>query len=138
MPNTPEAQANRATLVAEQAAHIQAMARAINRTPDVTHRYLVTHSGIATRLTPAEAQIVRGAAGSEVGRARTRLRTGHLSRPELLSAPTRSGTALRVPGGVGTRGEGIIIAGLDGGVDPAHPSFANDAACGHGGATRTS
>ena len=37
-----------------------------------------------------------------------------------------------MPGGVGTRGEGVVIAGLDGGVDPAHPSFANDAACGHG------
>ena len=40
------------------------------------------------------------------------------------------GTA--VPGGVGTRGQGIIIAELDTGLDPTHPSFANDAACGHG------
>ena len=43
------------------------------------------------------------------------------------------GTA--VPGGVGTRGQGVVIAGLDSGIVETHPSFANDASCGHSVAT---
>jgi subtilisin family serine protease len=38
----------------------------------------------------------------------------------------------RFPGSSGTKGEGIIIAMLDTGIDPTHPSFANDPDCGHG------
>ena len=41
-------------------------------------------------------------------------------------------TGSGVPGGVGSRGEGMIIGMLDSGVAPTHPSFANDPACGHG------
>src|SRR5207247_10695652 len=40
-------------------AHVDAMTRAIGRSVNVTHHFLVTHSGIATRLTPEEARKVR-------------------------------------------------------------------------------
>ena len=129
--NSPAAQANRAELVVEQAAHIQTITRALNRTPDVTHRFLVTHSGIATRLTPEEAQIVRRLAGV-VSIERERIYKANTFRgPSFIGANSIwDGSA--VPGGVGTRGQGMVIAVLDTGLDPAHPSFANDAACGHG------
>ena len=57
--NTPQARAALEQIQAEQAAHVQAIASAIGRQPEVTHHFLMTHSGIAARLTPEEAQIVR-------------------------------------------------------------------------------
>src|SRR5437867_8068553 len=57
--NTPEAIADRDQIVSEHAVHVDAMSRAIGRPLNVTHHFLVTHSGIATRLTPEEARKVR-------------------------------------------------------------------------------
>ena len=37
-----------------------------------------------------------------------------------------------MPGGVGTRGEGVVVAVVDTGSNAAHPSFADDATCGFG------
>jgi len=62
-PNTPQAQANRDQIISEQANHLQAMTTALGRDLNVTHHFLVTHSGIAARLTPEEAQTVRGLPG---------------------------------------------------------------------------
>jgi subtilisin family serine protease len=129
--NSPQAQTLRAAVMREQASHIQAMNRALGRELNVSHYFVVTHSGIAARLTPEEAQAVRALPGiKSVERERLYHVTTFRS-PEFIGADKIwDGTA--VPGGSGTKGEGIIIAMLDTGIDPTHPSFANDPDCGHG------
>ncbi|MEO5721282.1 MAG: S8 family serine peptidase, partial [Chthoniobacterales bacterium] len=130
-PNKPESHAQLAQVTAEQAAHLQAMNAAVGRPLVVTHHFAVTHSGIATRLTPAEADSVRNLAGvASVERERVYELSTYRG-PTFIGADTIwNGSA--VPGGAGSRGQGITVASLDTGLDPAHPSFANDAACGHG------
>ena len=91
----------------------------------------MSHSGIAAGLTPEEAQAVRGLPGIKSVERERLYHTTTFRSPEFIGAnQIWDGTA--VPGGVGTRGEGIIIAMLDTGIDPTHPSFANDPDCGHG------
>ena len=129
--NSPQAQTLRAQVMTEQANHIQAMNRALGHGVDVSHYFLVTHSGIASRLTPEEAQTVRGLPGIKSVERERLYHTTTFRSPEFIGAnQIWDGTA--VPGGVGTKGEGIIIAMLDTGIDVTHPSFANDPACGHG------
>ena len=114
-----------------KAAHVQAIDRAIGRSVQPTHLYLATHSGVAARLTPSEADIVRTQPGvKSVERERVYDLDTFLG-PPLIGAPSIwNGSA--VPGGVGTRGQGVVIAVLDSGTDPSHPSNANVASCGHG------
>jgi subtilisin family serine protease len=130
--NSPQAQTLRAAVTTEQAGHIQAMNRALGHELNVSHYFLVTHSGIAARLTPEEAQTVRGLPGiKSVERERLYQVTTFRS-PEFIGAnQIWDGTAVP-PSSSGTKGEGIIIAMLDTGIDPTHPSFANDPDCGHG------
>src|SRR5262245_15141347 len=129
--NTPQAQTLRAQVMREQANHIQAMNRALRRELNVSHYFLVTHSGIAARLTPEEAQAVRGLPGIKSVERERLYHTTTFRSPEFIGADQIwNGNA--VPGGTGTKGEGIIIAMLDTGIDVNHPSFANDPDCGHG------
>ena len=129
--NTPQAQALRAQVMKEQADHIQAMNQALGHGLNVSHYFLVTHSGIAAGLTPEEAQTVRGVLGIQSVERERLYHTTTFRSPEFIGAnQIWDGTA--VPGGVGTKGEGIIIAMLDTGLDPTHPSFANNPDCGHG------
>jgi len=130
--NSPEAQTLRAQVMTEQANHIQAMNRALGHGVDVSHYFLVTHSGIASRLTPEEAQAVRGLPGIKSVERERLYHTTTFRSPEFIGAnQIWDGTAVP-PGSSGTKGEGIIIAMLDTGIDVTHPSFANDPACGHG------
>jgi subtilisin family serine protease len=129
--NAPQAQALRAQVMREQANHIQVINRALHRELNVSHYFLVTHSGIAAPLTPEEAQAVRGLPGIKSVERERLYHTTTFRSPEFIGAnQIWDGTA--VPGGSGTKGEGIIIAMLDTGLDPTHPSFANDPDCGHG------
>jgi len=129
--DTPQARAALEQIKAEQAVHVQAIANAIGRQPDVTHHFLMTHSGIATRLTPEEAQIVRMIPGVKSVERERVYHVDTFRSPFFIGADKIwDGTA--VPGGVGTRGQGIVIADLDTGNIPTHPSFVNDASCGHG------
>ena len=130
--NSPQAQTLRAQVMTEQANHIQAMNRALGHGVDVSHYFLVTHSGIASRLTPEEAQTVRGLPGVKSVERERLYHTTTFRSPEFIGAnQIWDGTAVP-PGSSGTKGEGIIIAMLDTGIDVTHPSFANDPACGHG------
>jgi len=130
--NTPQAQTLRAQVVREQADHIQAMTRALGHGVNVSHYFLVTHSGVAARLTPEEAQTVRGLTGIKSVERERLYHTTTFRSPEFIGADhIWDGTSVP-PGSSGTRGEGIIIAMLDTGIDVNHPSFANDPACGHG------
>jgi subtilisin family serine protease len=130
--NTPQAQTLRAQVMTEQANHIQSMTRALGHQLNVSHYFLVTHSGIAARLTPEEAQTVRGLPGIKSVERERLYHTTTFRSPEFIGADQIwNGTAVP-PGSSGTKGEGIIIAMLDTGIDPTHPSFANDPDCGHG------
>ena len=115
----------------EQSDHLQAMTQVLGVTPEVTHYFLVSHSGMAARLHPLEAEMVRGLPGV-VSVERERLYEMNTFRgPSFIGADEIwDGTA--VPNNVGTKGEGSVIGMLDSGVFSAHPSFANDVACGHG------
>jgi subtilisin family serine protease len=130
-PDAPEAKGQLEQVAAEQAAHLQAMSRALGRSVEPTHLYMVTHSGIAARLTPAEADIVRSQPGVDKVERERVYDLDTYRGPALIGAPSIwNGTA--VPSGTGTRGKGIVIAVLDSGVEASHPAFANDPACGHG------
>src|SRR6185312_6142884 len=123
--NSPEAQTLRAQVMTEQANHIQAMNRALGHGVDVSHYFLATHSGIASRLTPEEAQAVRGLPGIKSVERERLYHTTTFRSPEFIGAnQIWDGTAVP-PGSSGTKGEGIIIAMLDTGIDVTHPSFAN-------------
>ncbi len=129
--DTPQALAGLEQIRAEQVAYVTAIANAIGRPPEVTHQFAMTHSGIAARLTPEEAQVVRMMPGvASVERERV-YQLDTFRSPFFIGADQIwNGTA--VPGGVGTKGQGIVIADLDTGLIPTHPSFVNDVSCGHG------
>ena len=128
---TPQAVADMEAMKVEQAAHVNEIASALGRQPEVTHHYLVTHSGIATRLTPEEAQVVRNLPGvASVEREREYYPDTYRSPTFIGANKIWDGTA--VSGGIGSRGQGIVVAELDTGLDPSLPAYANQAACGHG------
>ena len=131
-PSSPRVQALLAEIKQEQIGHLQAMAQALGASPEVTHYFLVTQSGLATRLYPWEAEIVRNLPGVvSVERERLYQLTTYRG-PSFIGADTIwDGSA--VPGGVGTRGEEMVIGVLDSGVASTHPSYANDPVCDHGG-----
>jgi hypothetical protein len=130
--NDPHVQAYRNQLMASQAAHKAAIAGALGRHPEVTHHYVASHSGIAARLTADEAVAVARLNGVVSVQIETMEEITTNLGPTFIGANTIwNGSS--VPGGVGTRGEGMVIAVLDTGiVNTTHPSFANDASCGHG------
>jgi subtilisin family serine protease len=130
--NTPQGQALRSQVMKEQADHIQAMNQALGHGLDVSHYFLVTHSGIAARLTPDEAQTVREVPGIKSVERERLYHTTTFRSPEFIGADQIWNGNDVPPGSSGTKGEGIIIAMLDTGIDVNHPSFANDPACGHG------
>jgi hypothetical protein len=130
--NTTQAQADRAQVMTEQANHVQGMGRALGRDLNVTHHFLVTRSGVATHLTPEEAQTLRGLRASSRWNANVCIASRPLAVRNSL-APIKFGTARPChQAAPAQKAEGIIIAMLDTGIDSAHPSFANDPTCGHG------
>ena len=114
--NAPQAQANRAQIIQEQANHLQAMNKALASQVNATHHFLATHSGIAARLTPEEAQTVRGLPGiKSVERERVYHTTTFRSPAFIGADKIWDGTAVP-PGSSGTKGEGMVIAMLDTGI----------------------
>ena len=107
--------------------------RALGRNLDPSHRFLVSHSAAALRLTPREAMELAELPGIvSVERERV-YRLDTYGGPEFIGANAIwDGSA--VPNQTGLEGEGMVVAILDSGViDPAeHDAFANDPACGHG------
>ena len=130
--NTPDAQTLRAQVMREQTDHIQAMTQALRHGVNASHYFLVTHSGIAARLTPEEAETVRGIPGIKSVERERLYHTTTFRSPEFIGADQIWNGNAVPPSSSGTKGEGVIIAMLDTGIDVNHPSFANDPACGHG------
>jgi subtilisin family serine protease len=128
---SPAVVAYRDELVRLQADHRAAMTSLLGREVAPTHHYLATHSGMAVRLTPDEAQRVRRLSGV------TSVQEERIEHLDTYRGPTFIGAetiwnGTNVPGGLGTRGEGMVIGVLDSGAVLPHPSFNNDASCGHG------
>lgn len=129
--NDPDVLAYKSELMRAQADHKAAMSTMLGRSVQVTHYYLATHSGMAARLTADEAAQVRRLPGVTSVQADREEHLDTYRGPSFIGADSIwNGTA--VPGGVGTRGEGMVIGVLDSGAVLPHPSFSNDAACGHG------
>ena len=115
-------------------ARSQEIAGAVGRTPDITHEYRVTHMGMAIRLTPDEADAVRGLPGvvSVIEEPIYELATD--IGPTFIGAPAiwdGSGTPTGAAGA--TLGHDIIVGIADGGLNnPGHPSFTDmGAECGY-------
>jgi subtilisin family serine protease len=126
---TPASQAYRAWLGGRRALHVAAIAAALGRDLSITHRYAITMNGIATALTPDEADRVARVAGVASVRAARTFELETYRGPEFIGAPSVwNGSAVR--DGAGTRGEGIVVGVIDSGAYGAHPSFADDASCG--------
>jgi subtilisin family serine protease len=126
---SPASQAYGNYLQTQRAAHLQVISQAIGHSLDVTHSYLVTMNGIAAEMSLAEASKVAKLPGvSAVRRAGVQhLTTFH--GPEFIGAPAIwDGSG--VPGGTGTRGQGVVVGVIDTGANSTHPSFADDPTCG--------
>lgn len=126
-----ETQADLQALQRIQSQHVSAI-RAVGLSQAPTHYYLATHSGIAIRV-ESQAQLnalrslsfVKSVMPDTVETIQT-----HRSATFVGADKIWDGTA--VPGGAGTKGDDMIVAILDTGIDHNRPSFANDASCGLG------
>lgn len=127
-PQSPEVIERRADLMRTQSAHEVAIAAALGRQPLVTHHYLASRSGIAARLTEAEAERLRSLAGIVAVIPDRVEYLATFRTPAFIGADTIwDGSA--TPDLVGTRGEGTIVGIIDTGITPNHPSFADSATC---------
>ncbi|MBC6942507.1 MAG: hypothetical protein DWB45_07280 [Xanthomonadales bacterium] len=126
---SPQAVAYLGYLEAQRNQHIGDINAALGRTIDVPNAYGVTMSGIATDLTESEAAAIAGLPGVESVRPAGTYHTDTYRGPEFIGADQIwNGTA--VPGGTGTRGQGIVVGVIDTGSFAAHPAFADDPSCG--------
>lgn len=116
---------------AEQASKVESISAELKRSLSPSHFFQTSKNAVGARLTESEAEQLRGMAGiaSVVREQVYQLDT--YRGPEFIGANAIwTGTA--VPSGDGLLGEGIIAAVIDSGTNFDHPSFANDASCGHG------
>jgi subtilisin family serine protease len=128
VPRSPEVIERRANLVRTQSVHEAAIVAALGRQPLVTHHYLASRSGIAARLTEAEAERLRELAGIVAVIPDRVEYLATFRTPAFIGADAIwNGSA--TPGLVGTRGEGTIVGVIDTGITPGHPSFADSASC---------
>ncbi len=127
--HTSAAESYKAFLQTQRDSHLQAIAQAIGRTLDVTHTYLITMNGVAASLSAAEAANIATLPGVAGVRRAGEFPLATYHGPEFIGAPSIwDGTA--VPGGIGTRGQGVVVADIDTGINSSHPSFADDPTCG--------
>ncbi|MBL0162914.1 MAG: S8 family serine peptidase [Xanthomonadales bacterium] len=114
----------------QQQSHIATMASLLGHPIDVTHTYEITQSGIAARLTAAEAAKLASAPGVKSIEQEQIYHLDTYRGPTFIGADTVWNLA--VPGGAKSRGKGVVVGVLDSGVNSTHPSFADDASCGFG------
>ncbi|MBO9663637.1 S8 family serine peptidase [Dokdonella sp.] len=125
----PAARAYADYLSAARDAHVQAMRNALGHAPEITHSYAITRNGVAAELDADEAARVAQLPGVVSVRLAGYEQPATMRGPAFIGADSVwNGTA--TPGGVATRGQGVVIGVLDTGTASAHPSFADDPACG--------
>ncbi len=118
-------------LARQRTQHVNAINAALGRSIGITHSYAITMNGVAADLTLDEAVRVSRMPGVQSVRIARDERLETFRGPEFIGADAVwNGTG--VPGGVGTRGQGVVVGVIDSGAFATHPSFADDAACGFG------
>ena len=127
------AHAYEAYLIDRRSAHVAEISRALGRDLAVTHHYAITMNGVAATLTPSEATRVARLPGIAAVRASRNFVMDTYRGPEFIGA-SAIWDGDSVPGGIGNRGEGVVVGLVDSGSNSQHPSFADDATCGFGGA----
>jgi subtilisin family serine protease len=126
-------QAYKAYLAQQRALHITSIEQALGRPLSIRFTYDVTMNGVSVVMSPSEAVRVATLAGVKSVKAVGLKNADTFRGPTFIGADKIwDGTA--VPGGVGTRGEGVKVGIIDTGTNIGHPSFADDAACGFSGA----
>jgi hypothetical protein len=130
--HSPQMLSAREALQAQQAMHLSDMAKVLRRSVQPSHYYLVSHSGIAVRLTPEESRQVAALPGvARIQRERV-YELDTYRGPEFIGADA-IWTGAGSPGGTPYDGSGMVAAILDTGIHLGdHPSFVNDPSCGHG------
>ena len=130
--NSNAMKVHRSVLSNSRANHKNRIAEVIGRTPVVSHHYFVLLSGVRVKLDDDEALLLSALPEIRYVSPEPRFERLMHSSPEFVGADQIwSGEA--VPGGLGVRGEGMVVAVLDSGIPlDGHPSFDNDPACGHG------
>jgi subtilisin family serine protease len=125
------AQTYRNYLRSQQDNYIAQINAAIGRTAELKHRYDVTLNGIAISLLNAdEAQKLRAIPGILSVDQETIEQLNTDTGPSFIGAPA-VWTGGATISSVSTRGEGVVVGVIDSGANADHPSFANDASCGH-------
>ncbi|HET9033058.1 MAG TPA: S8 family serine peptidase [Dokdonella sp.] len=120
----------RAYLRERQQDSIATMSSLLGHPLEVTHTYEITDSGIAARLTAAEAAKIANAPGVASVKQEEIYHLDTYRGPIFIGADTVWNQA--IPGGAKSRGKGVVVGVLDTGVNSTHPSFADDATCGFG------
>lgn len=128
----PEAIAYRRHLESLQSARIADMRASLGRNVEVPHTYQITHSGIAAKLTAAEAAEVAAMSGVRLVERDKEYQLDTFRGPSFIGAQTVWGAAVPTPATAANFGKGVVIGVLDSGVNATHPSFANDVRCGFG------
>ncbi|HVV97415.1 MAG TPA: S8 family serine peptidase [Rhodanobacteraceae bacterium] len=129
--HTAAAQAYQGYLRSQRDSHLAAIAQAIGHPLAVTHVYAITMNGVAANLSAQEAAAIAQVPGVVSVRLGRSYEIDTYRGPEFIGADTIwDGSS--VPGGVGSRGEGVVVADIDTGINSAHPSFADDPTCGFG------
>ena len=111
-------------LKADQADLTASIAKITGSTPKVLDSFTHAINGITVRLTRSQAQRVARIDGVTAVQVDFTRELTTDKGPEWIGAPT-IWDGSNVPGGVGTKGEGILVGILDTGLNPANPSFAD-------------
>ncbi len=132
--NRPEVASYRAHLHELQTQRIREFEGLLGRSIVVEYRYDILDNGITVKMTASEAAVL---AGHPDVRSVDIVRQYDLATdrgPQFIGAD-QIWSGLSSPGAHPYRGQGMVIGVFDTGVNPGHPSFANDAACGFSAAT---
>jgi len=125
--NSAAAAALRAQIEQSQTQTLALIASRLTRSVAPTHRFQVTLSGAAMPLTEAEADAIRTIPGV------VSVQKAGFEHLDTFVGPPFIGANLVwdvPPSVIGTRGQGMVLGGIDGGTRLGHPSFANDPSCG--------